>query len=155
MELRRKRDLYRTSSVYWTRSIMEYYKNKSHAYISHRKFWRIGSQQITHETAIHVLWSYPFARNVWALSRGRVQKCSNEADDFFLLFKHMQCILDGADLDQWAVTAWCIWNARNKYYFEHFQQKPRFNIERATALLTEYHTFIIHGSTAGVRSHIP
>ena len=23
------------------------------------------------------------------------------------------------DLKRWAVMAWAIWNARNKYYFEH------------------------------------
>ena len=71
------------------------------------------------ETTSHVLWTCPFAQNVWALMRGRVQKCSNEVDDFFLLFKKMQAALEADDLDRWAITAWSIWNARNKYYFDH------------------------------------
>ena len=71
------------------------------------------------ETTSHMLWTFRFARNVWAFMRGRVQKCSNEVDDFFLLFKKMQTALEANDLDRWAVTAWSIWNARNKYYFDH------------------------------------
>lgn len=71
------------------------------------------------ETVTHILWSCPFARNVWALIRGRIQKCRNEVEDFFLLFKHLQYVLEGEDLDRWAVTAWSMWNSRNKFYFEH------------------------------------
>ena len=41
------------------------------------------------EIVSHIFWSYPFARNVGALVKGRVQKCSNEAVDFFLLFKYL------------------------------------------------------------------
>ena len=57
------------------------------------------------QTTSHVLWPCLFARNVWALIRGRVQKCSNEVNDFFLLFKKMQIALEEEDLDRWAVTA--------------------------------------------------
>lgn len=38
------------------------------------------------ESTSHLLWECPFARNVWALSRGKIQKCSNAVQDFFLLF---------------------------------------------------------------------
>ena len=94
------------------------------------------------ETVTHVLWSYPFARNVWALIRGRVQKCSNEAEDFFLMFKHLQHVVESADLDRWAVTTWSIWSSRNKYYFEHIQQEPRSIMEKATGLITVYQTLM-------------
>ena len=63
------------------------------------------------ETVAHVLWKCPFARNVWALVRGRVQKCSNDVVDFFLLFKHIQETLEPSELDRWAITVWSIWNA--------------------------------------------
>ena len=42
-----------------------------------------------HESTGHLLWECPFAKNVWALCSGRVQKCSNLAQDFFLLFGMM------------------------------------------------------------------
>ena len=42
------------------------------------------------------------------------------------------------DLDSWAITAWSIWNARNKFYFEHTQLHPRVIMERAATLLSEY-----------------
>ena len=70
------------------------------------------------ETVSHLLWTCPFARNVWALFKGKTQKCSNEPCDFFLLSKQMQSKLSKIELERWAVTAWAIWNARNKYYFE-------------------------------------
>ena len=39
------------------------------------------------EVVGHVLWECPFARNTWALVRGRLQKCPNEATDIFLLLR--------------------------------------------------------------------
>ena len=42
------------------------------------------------KTTCHLLCECPFAWNVWALFKGRTQKCRNEAIDFFLLFKQMQ-----------------------------------------------------------------
>ena len=36
----------------------------------------------------------PLARNVWALVNGKIQKCSNEARNFFLLFGFMVQSLD-------------------------------------------------------------
>ena len=37
-------------------------------------------------TVAHLLWECPFARNVCALCRGKLQKCPNEAQDIFMLF---------------------------------------------------------------------
>uniref|UniRef100_A0A7N2N5L9 Reverse transcriptase zinc-binding domain-containing protein n=1 Tax=Quercus lobata TaxID=97700 RepID=A0A7N2N5L9_QUELO len=71
----------------------------------------------------------PFARNVWAMMRGRVQKCSNEMQDFFLLFKMLGDKLCKMELEQWAVLSWSIWNARNKFYFEKLQTHPKVILE--------------------------
>ena len=73
------------------------------------------------ETNSHLLWECPFAQNVWALFKGRIQKSRNDATDFFLLFNQMQQKLSKLDLERWATTAWAIWNARNRFYFEQVQ----------------------------------
>uniref|UniRef100_A0A7N2MKP0 Reverse transcriptase zinc-binding domain-containing protein n=1 Tax=Quercus lobata TaxID=97700 RepID=A0A7N2MKP0_QUELO len=72
------------------------------------KIWKINVPPKEPETVAHVLWKCPFTRNVWALVRGQVQKCSNDVVDFFLLFKHMQETLEPSELDRWAITAWSI-----------------------------------------------
>ena len=58
------------------------------------------------------------------------------------MFKHLQHVVESADLDRWAVTTWSIWNSRNKYYFEHIQQEPRSIMEKATGLITVYQTLM-------------
>ena len=35
------------------------------------------------ETVEHVLWECPLARNVWALSIGKIKKCTNVVPDFY------------------------------------------------------------------------
>lgn len=95
------------------------------------------------ETVSHLLWECPFARNVWAMFKGRTQKCSNEANDFFLLFKQMQIKLSQLELERWAVTAWSIWNARNTFYFELVQTHPRVILEGAGGLFEEYQRLMV------------
>lgn len=48
-----------------------------------------------------------------------------DATDFFLLFEQMRMKLDQPELERWATTAWAIWNARNRFYFEDVQVHPR------------------------------
>ena len=90
------------------------------------------------ETVCHVLWECPFARNTWAVVRGRLQKCPNELSDFFVLFRMLQNRLDRSDIEVWAITAWALWNAKNKFYFERVQMHPKVIADGALALLTEY-----------------
>ena len=95
------------------------------------------------ETVSHLLWTCPFGRNVWALFKGRTQKCSNEACDFFFLFfKQMQSKLSKVELERWAVTAWAIWNARNKYYFEKTQHHLKQILDSAGGLIEEYQRLV-------------
>ena len=89
------------------------------------------------ETIGHVLCECPLARNVWALFRGTIQKCRNEVDDFFLLFKMLQQKQGSSDLEKWAVTAWSIWNARNRFYFEQIQVHPKNIFDSAMGLPEE------------------
>ena len=60
------------------------------------------------ETAEHVLWTCPFARNVWALCRGKLQKCSNVATDFFSLFQLLVDRLECDELKKWATVSWAL-----------------------------------------------
>ena len=60
------------------------------------------------ETVSHILWECPLARNVWAIFKGRAQKCSKIATDFFILFHQLQLKMDQHELERWAVTAWAI-----------------------------------------------
>ena len=90
------------------------------------------------ESAGHLLWECPFARNVWALCPGKIQKCPNEANDFFLLFKTLVQRLSTAELEKWAVVSWGIWNARNKVYIERVQPHPKAILVGAVGFLQEY-----------------
>ena len=90
------------------------------------------------ETVCHVLWECPFAHNTWAVVRGRLQKCPNEFTDFFVLLRMLQNRLDRSDIEVWVITAWALWNARNKFYFERVQMHPKVIADGALALLTKY-----------------
>ncbi|KAL0004505.1 hypothetical protein SO802_012066 [Lithocarpus litseifolius] len=94
------------------------------------------------ETTLHVLWTCPFARNVWALVRGRIQKSSNGVEDFFLLFRQMQTKVSKQELELWATTAWAIWNARNKMIFEQFQSHLNIILEGAIGSHEEYQSLM-------------
>ena len=81
--------------------------------------------------------SETISHDVWALFRGTIQKCSHETDDFFLLFKMLQQKLCSSDLEKWAITAWSIWNGRNRFYFEQVQAHPKYIFDSAMGLLEE------------------
>ena len=37
----------------------------------------------------------------------------------FILLRMLQERLDHRDIEVWAIMAWDLWNARNKFYFEN------------------------------------
>jgi len=93
------------------------------------------------ESAGHLLWECPLARNVWALCQGKIQKCSNDAQDFFALFR-MQVDQLTKMLDKWATISWAIWNARNKFCFEKIQRHPKAILEGAIGYLDEHQKLV-------------
>ncbi|KAK9983531.1 hypothetical protein SO802_033056 [Lithocarpus litseifolius] len=60
------------------------------------------------ETVSHILWECPFATNVWAPFRGKVQKCLAQAPDLFLLVRNLVAKLTKEELESWAITTWAI-----------------------------------------------
>lgn len=90
------------------------------------------------ETTGHILWECPFARNTWALVRGKIHKSSSEAPCFYLLARQMLDRLPKKEMEVWAMTAWSLWTARNKFHFEQVQTPPTLIFRRASSLLDEY-----------------
>ena len=90
------------------------------------------------ETTEHILWECPFARNVWALVRGKLQKSSSLAENFFMLARHMIQRLDRKELERWAITLWCLWNSHSRFQFKHVQTHPNEIFKQADSLLKEY-----------------
>ena len=102
------------------------------------------------ESTSHLLWECPMARNVWAISKGRVQKCSNQVQGFFQLFRMSKGKLTKTELERWATTSWAIWNARNKYYFEKVQMQPKSIMDHATVILEDYQRLAASQNTIAV-----
>jgi len=42
------------------------------------------------------------------------------------------------ELETWAMIAWSLWNARNKFHFEQVQTHPMMIFQKASSLLEEY-----------------
>ena len=99
------------------------------------------------ETGVHILWECPFARNVWALVKGKIQKSSAVVHDFFLLTRSMMQRLTRDELTEWAMITWAIWNARNKFCFEDSQAHPTAILRNARSLMHEYQTLVANQRT--------
>ena len=57
----------------------------------------------------------------------------------------LRCLLDKLpqqELERWVVTAWVIWNARSKFYFEHIQTHPKVILDGAFGYLQEYQKLV-------------
>ncbi|KAK9986113.1 hypothetical protein SO802_031064 [Lithocarpus litseifolius] len=92
----------------------------------------------TDETVGHVLWGCPMARNVWAMTHGRLQKSGAVVQNFYHLARQLEDRLTGKDMETWATVAWSIWNARNKFCFEEKQSQPIDILQAATTLMQDY-----------------
>ena len=93
------------------------------------------------ETVLHILWQCPLARNVWALVKGKLQKCDSSARTFFNLAQTLKERLSRKEFELWAMAAWSIWNARNRFYFEASQTLPHAILKSAEMFLDEYQRF--------------
>ena len=80
----------------------------------------------------------PLARNIWALVKGKLEKCSANASNFYLLVRHLVDRLDKKELETWAMISWALRNVRNIYHFESLQSHPTTILRGATSLLDDY-----------------
>lgn len=90
------------------------------------------------ESVCHALWECPLATNVWALVKGKLQKSSAVVQDFHSLARQMEDKLTGKEMEVWAMVAWSIWNARNRFYFEKKQSQPGDILHSAMSLIQDY-----------------
>nr|POE57897.1 cysteine-rich receptor-like protein kinase 29 [Quercus suber] len=92
----------------------------------------------SNETVLHILWQCPLPRNVWALVKGKLQKCDSSARTFFSLARTLKDKLSRKELESWAMVAWSIWNARNRLYFEASQTPPHAILKSVETFLEDY-----------------
>ena len=90
------------------------------------------------ESVCHALWECPLAINVWALVKGKLQKSLAVVQDFHSLARQMEDKLTGKEMEVWAMVAWSIWNARNRFYFEKKQSQPGDILHSAMSLIQDY-----------------
>jgi hypothetical protein len=108
----------------------------------HRR--KIGSSSLCsicdqkEETTYHAIWQCPLARNTWALIHGRLQKLSNQDGEFSRFLQWIFKALPKEEVEDWAFTAWSIWNARNRFVHEDYQIPPQTIRANALAIRSEF-----------------
>ena len=93
------------------------------------------------KTVLHILWQCPLTRNVWALVKGKLQKCDSSARTFFSLAQNLKERLSYKEFKLWTMVAWSIWNARNRIYFEASQTPPHAILKSVEMFLDDYQWF--------------
>ena len=92
----------------------------------------------TSETVIHAIWECGVARDVWASSLVKLQKCAGGQQDSMQLFEEMQGRLTREELELFLVQAWLLWSQRNRISHGGKLQSPTQLNKRAFDLLTEF-----------------
>ena len=78
------------------------------------------------------------ARNVWAMTQGRLQKYGAVVQNFYRLAQQLEERLTRKEMETWVTMAWSIWNARNRFCFEEKQSQPKDVLQAATTLIQDY-----------------
>ena len=63
--------------------------------------------------ADHILWACPSTQDVWGTSNPKLKKCGRSYNDFMKLFEELSVLLNGEDLNLFALTSRGIWQRRN------------------------------------------
>uniref|UniRef100_A0A2N9GD29 Reverse transcriptase domain-containing protein n=1 Tax=Fagus sylvatica TaxID=28930 RepID=A0A2N9GD29_FAGSY len=104
-----------------------------------RKVWKLrirGKRAV--ETMSHVLWACPYANGVWSKMGGKLQKCQISKEAFGNLVSHLFLYLKKEEVENWAVVAWSLWNARNRWIHEGVQSSLESIVDRGVSLLRDY-----------------
>lgn len=89
------------------------------------------------ETTSHVLWACPYANGVWSKMGGKLQKCQISEEAFGNLVSHLFLYLKKEEVENWAVVAWSLWNARNRWIHEGVQSSLEFIVDKGVSLLRD------------------
>ena len=89
------------------------------------------------KTAIHAIWDYPAAQDVWAGSSTVMQKCSTNFNDFMQLFEVLMNRLDATGMELFLIQARTVWNQRNMVEHGGQMTDPRWLNIRAAEYLED------------------
>ena len=78
------------------------------------------------------------ARNTWALVPGRMQKIPNQEGDFSSFMQWIFQQFSREEVEEWAITAWSIWNAQNCFVFKDRQLSPSTIRSEAMSLRRDF-----------------
>ena len=103
------------------------------------------------ETTSHILWECPYDNGVWSLMGGRLQKCQILRDVFSSLVRCPLSMLQVEEFTRWAIMAWSLWNARNKFIYEGMQASPEHIVERGASILRKFQSLLVRvGSSSSL-----
>lgn len=85
----------------------------------------------------------PICSQCLALARGKIQKSSSEALNFYLLAITMVDRLAVKELELWAMISWSLWNPKNRLF--SLKSQPAVILRGATSLLEEYQWLALAG----------
>lgn len=80
----------------------------------------------------------PFGYQCLGTSYRKIAEMCNGLQTFCLLARQMEGKLTGNEMEMWAIVAWSVWNARNRFCFEAKQSRLSDILRGATTLLQDY-----------------
>lgn len=110
----------------------------------HNFLWKAYSDILpTRANCRPYLMGMPICSQCLALARGKIQKSSSEALNFYLLAITMVDRLAVKELELWAMISWSLWNPKNRLF--SLKSQPAVILRGATSLLEEYQWLALAG----------
>ncbi|XP_075645487.1 uncharacterized protein LOC142616545 [Castanea sativa] len=96
------------------------------------------------ESAIHAIWECGVAQDVWAGCAIRLQKCTTNFPNTMALFEYVLDRFSVAEMEEFLVQAWFIWNQRNSIVHGGQMRDLKWLNHRAGEYLDEYRNAQTH-----------